>query len=307
MRSSAAALRVELNALRQRVAELEATAAAWHQMEDASHQGEARFRALVETASDWIWETDREGVYTYASPKVRDLLGYEPSEVVGRRPFDFMPPEEARRLAPIVAASWSAATPFAGLENWNRRKDGSRVLLETSGVPFFDAAGHLQGYRGIDRDITERKRAEEELRQQDERFRAFVETTNEWIWSIDLQGRHTFCNPALRTILGYEPEEFTDHDALQYLHEEDRLVVRRMLEERIARKEGWSSLVLRWRHKDGSYRHLESAAVPILDAHGDVLGFRGADRDITSREQARGGVAAVRGRAQGRPARGARG
>ncbi len=282
---SAAALRVELNALRQRVAELEAAAAAWHRMEDASHQGEARFRALVETASDWIWETDREGVYTYASPKVRDLLGYEPSEVVGRTPYDLMTPEEARRLTPIVAASWSAARPFAGLENWNRRKDGSLILLETSGVPFFDPAGNLQGYRGIDRDVTERKHAEEELRQRDERFRAFVETTNEWVWSIDLGGRHTFCNPALRTILGYAPEEFTDHDALQHLHEEDRTVVQQLLAGKITRKEGWSGVVLRWRHKDGSYRHLESAAVPILDPNGELIGFRGADRDITAREQ----------------------
>jgi PAS domain S-box-containing protein len=283
---SAAALQLELDAMRRRVEELETTASARQEREDSSREGEARFRALVETASDWIWETDREGTHTYASPKVRDLLGYEPSEVIGRKPYDFMPPEEAQRLAPVVATRWSAARPFAGLENWNRRKDGSLVLLETSGVPFFDAAGNLQGYRGIDRDITDRKRAEEELRQRDEKFRAFVETTDEWIWSIDLEGRHTFCNPALRTILGYAPEDFTDHDALQYLHQEDRLMVRQMLAERIARKEGWSSLVLRWRHKDGSYRHLESAAVPILDARGDVVGFRGADRDITARGQA---------------------
>lgn len=59
---------------------------------------EEHFRALVETTSDWLWEVDEAGVYTYASPSVQELLGYPPSEVVGKTPFDFMPREEAERV-----------------------------------------------------------------------------------------------------------------------------------------------------------------------------------------------------------------
>jgi len=128
-------------------------------------ESEQRFRSLVETTSDWVWEVDDNGIYTYASPRVKQLLGYEPEEVIGKTPFDLMPPEEAKRIAAEFRAIVETQTPFTRLENVNAHKDGRPVVLETSGVPVFDDRGEFCGYRGIDRDITERKRAEEGLRQ----------------------------------------------------------------------------------------------------------------------------------------------
>lgn len=138
------------------------------QMEKALQEGEEKFRSLVETTSDWIWEVDAEGVYTYTSPRVRDLLGYGPEEVLGRKPFDFMPPEEAARLVDQFVGIVRERRPFVGLENVNITRDGRIVVLETSGVPKLDAQGNLLGYRGIDRDITDRKRAEDALRRSHE-------------------------------------------------------------------------------------------------------------------------------------------
>jgi diguanylate cyclase (GGDEF)-like protein/PAS domain S-box-containing protein len=129
----------------------------------ALRDNEERFRGLVETTSDWIWEVDAHGVYTYASPKVKDLLGYAPEEVIGQTPFAFMPPDEAQKLGRQFAEIVAARQPFERLENVNLCKDGRRVILETSGVPILDHDGGFIGYRGIDRDITERKRAEEHL------------------------------------------------------------------------------------------------------------------------------------------------
>ncbi|MEK7796213.1 MAG: PAS domain S-box protein, partial [Pseudomonadota bacterium] len=131
---------------------------------EALGDSEERFRALVETTSDWIWEVDARGVYTYASPKVKDLLGYAPEEVVGKTPFDFMPPDEAAKVGRQFAEIAAARRPFERLENVNLRKDGRRVVLETSGVPVLDRDGGFVGYRGIDRDITERIKAQEKLR-----------------------------------------------------------------------------------------------------------------------------------------------
>jgi len=128
--------------------------------EGALRESEEKFRSLIESTSDWIWELDRNGVYTYSSPKITELLGYEPAEVLGKTPFDLMPAEEAARLKPQVAAIIAACGPFLRLENINRHKDGRLLVLETSGVPVFDRDGRLTGYRGIDRDITERKRVE---------------------------------------------------------------------------------------------------------------------------------------------------
>jgi PAS domain S-box-containing protein len=129
---------------------------------EALRESEEKFRNLVETTSDWIWETDAKGNYSYTSPRVRDLLGYEPNEVIGRKPFDFMPLDEAERLAAEFVRINAERRPFFNLENINLRKDGNRVILETSGVPRIDSQGNFLGYRGIDRNISERKRAEEE-------------------------------------------------------------------------------------------------------------------------------------------------
>ena len=71
------------------------------------------------------------------------------------------------------------------------------------------------------------------------------------------------------------------------MHEEDRRQIEEALPEFVAEKKGWSGLIVRWRHKDGSFRHLESNAVPILGEGGELVGFRGTDRDVTEREQAR--------------------
>ena len=73
------------------------------QSEKHTRENEQRFRDLTESTSDWVWETDREGVYTYCSPKVTELLGYEPKEIIGKTPFDFMPSEEANRVSDIFS------------------------------------------------------------------------------------------------------------------------------------------------------------------------------------------------------------
>lgn len=132
------------------------------QMEDQLRKSRERFQALTESTSDWIWEVDGDGIYTYASPKVRDLLGYEPEEVIGKTPFDLMPPDEAKRIKFEFEASVDSQKPFSKLENVNIHKDGQLIELETSGVPIFDSNRRFCGYRGIDRDITEENKLRRE-------------------------------------------------------------------------------------------------------------------------------------------------
>ncbi|MCJ7728899.1 MAG: PAS domain S-box protein, partial [Sedimentisphaerales bacterium] len=165
----------ELQALRRRVAALERAQAKHKKVENELKQSGERFRALTESASDWVWEVDINGVYTYTSPKVKDLIGYKPEEIIGKTPFDFMPPDEAKRVALLFKDIVKSRKPFAALENTNIHKDRRFVVLETSGVPIVDEDRNLLGYRGIDRDITERKHAEEVLMQSEEEYRSVVE------------------------------------------------------------------------------------------------------------------------------------
>jgi PAS domain S-box-containing protein len=132
-------------------------------VKDALRKSEERFRSLVETTSDWVWEVDLNGRYTYASPKIRELLGYEPEEVNGWTPFDLMPSDEAKRSGTVFQEKVQNKEPLKRVENSARRKDGRIVILERNGVPFFDDQGRLLGYRGIDRDVTERKQAEAQI------------------------------------------------------------------------------------------------------------------------------------------------
>lgn len=131
--------------------------------QEAIRAEQERFRNLVETTNDMIWEVDVNGVYTYISPQVRSILGYEPEELIGKTPFDVMPEDEARRAREFFERVMESLEPFSCFENKNLARDGRFVVLETGAVPFFDKSGALRGYRGIDRDITERKKAEEEL------------------------------------------------------------------------------------------------------------------------------------------------
>jgi len=137
----------------------------------ALRESEERYRSLVETVSDWVWEVDENVVYTFVSPKIRDLLGYEPGEILGKTPFDLMPPDEALRVKEIFIPLAARREPFPAIENANLHKDGHLVVLETSGAPFFDANGTFRGYRGVDREIGARKRAEETIRRNEEHLR----------------------------------------------------------------------------------------------------------------------------------------
>ena len=141
--------------------------------DDALRESEEKYRNLVETIKEQIWEVDANGVYTYISPTTRDVYGLEPEEVVGKTPFDLMPPREAERVAGVFKKIAESQEPFSRLENIVQRKDGRQIVMETSGVPFFAPDGTLLGYRGTAWDITERKRAEEELMKKTEEQERF--------------------------------------------------------------------------------------------------------------------------------------
>lgn len=126
-------------------------------------ESEERFRALSEKTSDWIWEVDESGKYSYSSPKVKELFNQSPTDFVGKSFFFFMHPEEAKRNMELFNGKMNEAKPFEHVINSFVNTSGERRWIESSGVPFFDTNGKLRGYRGINRDITQRKLIEEEI------------------------------------------------------------------------------------------------------------------------------------------------
>jgi len=143
--------------------------------EAALRTSELRFHDIVNASADWVWEVDADARFTYASESVHDLLGYTAAEVIGKTPFDLMPPDEAERVRDLFAEIAASRAPFRDLDNVNLRKDGSRVHVSTNGMPILDAAGNLLGYRGLDRDITGKKLDELALRESEARFRSLFD------------------------------------------------------------------------------------------------------------------------------------
>lgn len=136
-----------------------------------------RFRALVETTSDWIWETNVEGEYTYCSPKVNDLLGFLPEELIGKHLVDLVSIQEVERTSRIFKKLMESRKPFSGFETVCQARDGRVIVIEKNGVPVFNDSGELTGYRGVARDISERKNALEALRKSRDDLRVSLEET----------------------------------------------------------------------------------------------------------------------------------
>ncbi|HLG14591.1 MAG TPA: PAS domain S-box protein [Blastocatellia bacterium] len=132
----------------------------------------------------------------------------------------------------------------------------------------------------------ERRQALRSLHESEEKFRAFVEASSEWIWSTDQEWRFTYNNPAITNILGYSPVELFGRDRFDLVPDEDRADLLATLQSFSKRRIGWSGILARWRHKDGGTRYIESSATPIINADGKLIGYRGADRDITERKRA---------------------
>ena len=252
---------------------------------EAIEASEGRLRTLVATISDWIWEMDRNGVYTYASPKVRDLLGYGPEEMVGKRFFDFMPQEEATILAAVHEELVASGMPIGPREATLIHRDGHPVSIEVSGVPFFAPGGSLLGFRGVDRDITERKRAEEVLRASQERYRVVSEGSPQGILIADSETRQfVYANPWMCRLLGHTEKELLQLGVAD-IHPKDSLGRVASEFESQARGEKTLAPELPCLRKDGTVFYADVAARPIILDGGQqcLVGFFA---DVTERRQA---------------------
>lgn len=126
---------------------------------------EKRLSQLAQDAGEWIWEVDKDGLYTYSSPVVEQILGYTPDEIVGKKHFyDFFSSDVRDAYKEGAFAAFEKKETIRHFANANVHKDGRIVLLDTNGSPILDAQGNLIGYLGADTDITERQKAEEALK-----------------------------------------------------------------------------------------------------------------------------------------------
>ncbi len=258
--------------------------------EDALRASELRFHDIVNASADWVWEIDAEARYTYVSESVRDLLGYTPAEVLGKTPFDLMPPAEAARLHVQFADIVARRAPFRDLDNINLHKDGSLRYVSSNGMPILDAAGSLRGFRGLDHDISERRLAQLALLETSERLRTLVDTIPDLVWLKDPDGVYLACNRRVETLFGASEVEIvgkTDHDFVppdlaDFFRAKDLAAIAAggpcVNEEEVT----FAS--------DGHRELLHTIKTPIHDSAGRIIGVLGIARDMTERKQAEAAV-----------------
>lgn len=252
---------------------------------EALRENEEKFRNLVEQTNDWIWEFDKNSVFTYSSPRVQDIIGYEPRETVGKTAFDFMDSGEARRFGAIIGSYKSRQKPFICLEKVLIHKDGHLIIIETSGSPVFDSHGVLQGYRGISRDITERKLAGETIKQSEARYRAIVEDQTEMICRLLPDGKLTFVNEAYCRYFNKKREQLIGQSFMSFSPEEDK----KLLESRLAsisKENPVASIEHRVINPDGEIRWQQWTNRAFFDEYGRITEFQSAGWDITERRLA---------------------
>jgi len=229
-------------------------------LKESLRDSERRFQDLAERMSDWIWEIDVEGRYIYSNPVVEDVLGCQPAELIGK-PFHALFREEDKEiLKDSIYKIMAKRESLSAFEHCVAHKDKHEVILETNAVPFYDRLGNLSGYRGIHRDITERKRAEESLRKahdeleirvkarteelsraneelrieiverkraeealtySEQQLNSIIKTVPDIIYRLDTKGTITFISDAV-TRYGYSTDDLIKSNILDLVHPDDR-------------------------------------------------------------------------------------
>ena len=212
---------------------------------------EARYRALIETSPDCIWEVDGKGRFTYLSPHFRQLTGYSPQAFLGRSPVDLVAPDRVAVFREEMRGRLAAGQRFSGVETQVVRADGRLVVVEVSGTPWLDAAGVYQGLRGVTRDITARRQTEQEL----EQLLHLFTTSPDLMCIFEPDGRLHRINPACCELLGYTESELLGRPLTPLVHPED---LEHTLAEVKSSLAGNGPPVIRnrYRCKDGSIRWL---------------------------------------------------
>ena len=261
--------------------------------EQALRESETRLQDLVLTTGDWIWEVDKEGRYIAVWGKLQDVIGYEPAEVLGHTPFDFMPPDEAARLAPVFAGMARRQEGCGALVNRNLHKDGHEVVLLTACVPIFDSAGEFAGLRGVDKDITVRERLGRALQESEDRYRLIAQNTNDVIILLDTD---TMCmeyvSPSMERLTGFAPEELVGRDLSALLPPEALRKASESTESHKAEAEAGDASALNYLieteflHKRGHLVPVELSVKVLTDETGKARKHVSLCRDITARKEA---------------------
>ncbi len=178
------------------------------QVEKSLRESEQRFRDIAENASEWIWEVNAEGKYTYSNAVGEKLLGCPLEDILTKHFYDFFHPDDRESLKQAAFSVFAQKLSFRDFINRNINARGETIWVLTSGVPLLDDHGNLLGYRGADRDITSRRQTEAALRESEMKYRLMVENLPAVVFKGYPDWRTEFFDEKVEELTGYDKEEF---------------------------------------------------------------------------------------------------
>ena len=240
----------------------------------------------VEQSPVSIVITDLDGNIEYANPKATETTGYTLDELKGNNPRVLKSGETSTEDYSLLWKAISSGSQWRGIFH-NKKKNGEFYWESSVITPILDQNGEITHYLAVKEDITERRKTEEALQLSELRFRQLAEQSHTVIWEVDSSGLYTYVNAMSETVWGYTPDEMIGKMYFYDLHpEEDRLNYREKVLASFSRKERFNGITNQIVTRNGDLIWILTNGIPILDADGNMIGYRGADNDITAKKQA---------------------
>jgi two-component system NtrC family sensor kinase len=254
------------------------------QMEEALCESEKKLRLISENSRDIICLHNPDHRYAYISPACREILGYEPEELIGTNPWELVHPEDLEAIQGEGQERALQGMPVL-LTYRIRKKSGEYIWFESVSQLLKDNTDNLLGFVTSSRDINERRQAEEALRQSEERYRTILEEMEDAYFEVDLGGHITFANNSTCRDLGYSRKELMGMSYKDFTIEDDIDPIFRVFNE--VYQTGVPNKGFPWKtiHKDGSHGIAETSVSLLRNDRGEIIGFRGVGRDITERKR----------------------
>ncbi|MBA4393706.1 MAG: hypothetical protein C0407_09160, partial [Desulfobacca sp.] len=273
----------ELKKLRQRVQELEVEKAEHRQMLEALKEDMEKYRDLLNESSDPIFSFLPDGRYRHVNQAFAEGVGRRQEEIVGKTIWDIFPKEEAdKRFSAVKWVFENAQTRV--IEVRVPRPDGDRYYITTA-KPIINAQGQVIFTHCVSKEITDRKKAEDQLRESEERYRTILENIEDGYHEVDRAGNFVFFNESFRKIMGYSKEELQGMNFRQYSDDENVRKVKQAYNQVFRTGEPLKRFEWEIIRKDGARRHIAVSVSLVKDSLGRPSGFRGIVRDVTERKE----------------------
>jgi PAS domain S-box-containing protein len=254
--------------------------------EEALAREQYLMNALMNNLPDMIYFKDKQSRFIRISQSQSVRFGFgDPAQAIGKSDFDFFTEEHARPAYEDEQQILQTGQPITKeeKETWPDRAD---TWVLTTKLPLPDENGNIVGTFGVSKDITERRQAEEALRQSEEKYRTILENIQDGYFEVDLAGNFTFFNDVLCGILGYSKDETMGMNYREYMDAESAKAVYRAFNEVYRTRKPSRDIHYELIRKSKARRSIEISASLITDSTGEPIGFRGTLRDITERKQA---------------------